>query len=249
MTFAEIRSAVGRKCSLVDGSGSFVDGLVSEADVLALANARWKELHLRFADKFPEGMTLEFTKNLVDDQEDYEIQEATAIDDRLVYVGIKYDSTATYFTRVRRRPYTKLNEANTDSTIYSQTSPFYMVVPTRETAAEGSSQQALTPTIRLRPIPDANVTNGLFVRFIELPENMVLDSDTPYTLHPLMHSLIVDYVVADVWEIKRDWANSNEALNRATMNEKNFWASYQPTTMDEPVRYDVGKTWNPYNGR
>lgn len=249
MTFADIREAVGRKCSLVDSSGAFVDGLVSEADVLALSNIRWRELHTKFSEKFPDGLDLEFTKDLVDGTELYEVNEATADDDSLTYVAVKYATSDTFYTRAKRARYKTLKRYDTDSSKFSTTNPYYAMVPSRQDAEVGSSQQAIKAAFILRPIPDANVTDGLLVKFVEEPEPMVIDADTPYTLPKGMHSVLVDYVVADVWEIKRDWANSNEAMNRAVMNEKAFFANYQPTSMDEPVRIDPGKTWDPYSGR
>ena len=249
MTLLEIQTNVGRKCSLIDGSDNFVDGLVTAADITALANIRWRELHVKYTDRFPDDSTLEIYKNLVEDQADYELSETGIEEYILPYVGIKYASTDEYYTKVRRSRYNKLNKTSTRTDTYSQTSPFYMEVPSRQDAVGSSSQQHIKKAVRLRPIPDAAITDGLLIKMVEMPAKMAIDDDVPYTLPEAAHSLIVSFVVSDVWEIKRDWANSNEAINRAYAQDKHFFSNYQPTTADRPVTFDIGKTFDPYAGR
>ena len=249
MTLSEIQSDVGRKCSLLDSSGNFVDGLVSASDVTALANTRWKQLHVKYAERFPDEITIPIIKNLTADSGDYEISETGFTEFLTTYVGIKYDTTDTVFTRARKTRYKAVHKNDTDETGLSQSTPYYMEVPSRQDAVDPSTQQKIIKAIRIKPTPDTNVTNGLFIRAVELPVEMAQLTDEPYTLPLAAHSLIVDYVVADVWEIKRDWANSNEALNRAVMNDREFFQNYQPTSADEPVRMGVGKVFDPYGGR
>jgi hypothetical protein len=249
MKLSEIQEAVGRKCSLLDGSGNFVDGLVSAEDITALANLRWREIHVRFSDKFPDDLAIEVTLNLVKDQGDYEITGLNTSEYTLPYVGVKYSASDQYYRKVRRSRDDSLNKVDTDTRKFSTTAPFYSRVAESDSTPPGSAQVPINRLIRLRPIPDANVTAGLFLKVIEMPAFMEIGNDTPYTLPEAAHSLIVDFVVADVWEIKRDWTNSNEALNRAMLSDKLFFQNYQPTTADIPVRISPGKGFNPYRGR
>jgi len=242
MTLDEIRKSVGRKCSLLDSSGDFVDGLVLEADLTEMANERWKYLHLKYANKYPQALTIERTEDLVEDQSIYSINSATSTEMDLVYVGVMYDTTDEYYKRVMPLGHKRLFGNNTDTSDFEQTSPYYYVLPgTLGDGDEHISERA----INLVPTPDTDVTDGLLLRFIEVPSDMVDDSDTPYTLPTLMHQLIIDYMVADVWQIKRDWANSNEAMGRATYNEARFFEEHQPTSSDQPIRFDAGKRFTP----
>lgn len=242
MTLDDIRKSVGRKCSLLDGSGNFVDGLVLEADLTAMANERWKYLHLKYANKFPEALTSTVYKDLVSGTSTYELSTTDLEEFDLLYVGIKYASTDDYYTRVIPRSHKLLFKGSTDTTGFSKFSPYYYIVPSPIVAPEVHLK---TRSLELVPVPDAAVTDGLMYRIVELPAAMSEDSDTPYTLPSVMHDLIVDYMVADVWQIKRDWANSNEAMGRATYNERRFFDEYQITSSDMPVKIDIGKRFTP----
>jgi hypothetical protein len=242
MTLDQIRKAVGRQCSLLDGSGNFVDGLVLEADLTALANERWKFLHLKFANKYPEAITIPLNADLVEDQSQYVLNADGYTEFDLVYVGIMYDTDSEYYTRVRPRSFKVINKDSTDTSGHSQLTPYYYPVAAE---LEGDEEYITKRAIEIVPAPDTAVTDGLLYHIIEMPADMEEDDDIPYTLPAIMHSLIVDYMVADVWQIKRDWANSNEAMGRASYNEKRFFDEYQVTSSDMPVRLDIGKRFTP----
>jgi hypothetical protein len=242
MTLKEIRDAVGRKCSLLDSQGVFIDGLVLEADLTAMANERWKYLHLKYANKFPQALTIERYEDLVEDQAIYSIGTTGSEEMDLTYVGIIYDSDDDYYKRVMPLGHKRLHKEDTDTSGFQQSSPYYYVVPGE--LGEGETHIS-ERAIQLVPVPDESVTNGLFLRYVAVPVDMEAETDTPYSLPSLMHQLIVDYMVADVWQIKRDWANSNEAMGRATYNEKRFFDEHQPSSSDQPVRIDAGKRFRP----
>lgn len=244
MTLDNIRKSVGRKCSLLDSTGAFVDGLVLEADLTEMANERWRYLHLKFANKFPEALTVESKLDLVEDQHTYDLTAITtgAEEMDLQYVGIMYDTSDEHYTRVLPRHYKRLFKNDTDLTAFQQSNPYYAIVP-KMAAADGDEVEGRS--IRIVPTPDTAVTDGLLMRIVETPVAMSGNDDTPYTLPSIMHELIVDYMVADVWQIKRDWANSNEAMGRATYNERRFFDEYQVSSSDQPVTIDVGKRFRP----
>lgn len=244
MTLDNIRKSVGRKCSLLDSTGTFVDGLVLEADLTEMANERWRYLHLKFANKFPEALTVESTLDLVEDQHTYDITAITtgAEEMDISYVGIMFDTDDEHYTRVLPKNYKRLFKDDTDLTLFQQSNPYYAIVP-KMPAAAGDEIEGRS--IRIVPTPDTAVTDGLLMKIVETPVDMSATDDTPYTLPNMMHELIVDYMVADVWQIKRDWANSNEAMARAGYNERRFFEEYQVSSSDQPVRIDAGKRFTP----
>lgn len=242
MTLDEMRKDVGRLCSLLDSSGNFVDGLVLEADLTALINRRWKYLHLKFANKFPEAITIDLYADLVEDQASYAIDTDDIKDFDVTHVGIKYSSDDDYYTTVKPRGKRLIQKESTDLTGYQKTKPYYYFIPT----PLGNGETHISSrSINIVPTPDADVTDGLMYSLVEMPADMELDADTPYTLPSIMHTLIIDFVVADVWQIKRDWQNSNEAMGRAGYNEKRFFDQYQPSSSDLPITIDVGKRFTP----
>ena len=242
MTLNDIRLSVGRKCSLLDNAGNFIDGLLLEGDLTAMANERWRYLHLKYANKFPEALTIEVVRDLVEDQSLYEIDTASGSEIDLSYVGIKYRDDEDYYKRVLPRGYKSLNKLDLDPRRFHMSRPFYYIARPEgipHVTFEGGRAIYIVPT------PDETITDGLFYRITELPPAMTGPTDTPYTLPTVMHDLIVDFMVADVWQVKRDWSNSNEALNRAAYNERRFFEEYQISSADEPVVWDTGKTFNP----
>lgn len=242
MTLDEIRKSVGRKCSLLDSSGNFVDGLILKSDLTAMANERWRYLHLKYANKFPEALTVDAYQDLVANQSKYSLDVDTQKEFDLLYVGVKYSPTDSYYIRAIPKSYKQLFTNTTDTSRYNASSPSYFIVPG---SAEAPATNIEGRAIQLVPTPSEAVTDGLFYRIVEMPVDMVEDTDTPYTLPSIMHELIVDYMVADVWQIKRDWANSNEAMGRATYNERRFFDEYQISSSDQPVRISIGKRFTP----
>jgi len=242
MTLNDIRKSTGRKCSLLDGSGNFVDGLILEADLTAMANERWRYLHLKYANKYPEALTLEVVKDLEDGVSTYALDAGETSEFDLVYVGIKYSESDDYYKRVIPRSYKTLFKRDTDVSKFHTSSPYYYFTPTPLGEEE---THVSTRSIGILPVPDGNVTGGLMYKIVSLPEPMTEPTDVPYTLPSIMHELIVDYMVADVWQIKRDWANSNEAMGRATYNEKRFFDEYQVSSSDLPMKMEIGKRFTP----
>ncbi len=240
MNLSEIRLSVGRKCSLLDSQGNFVDGLVLVADLTALANERWRYLHLKYANKFPEALTMEVTRDLEEDVSLYNIDTDDEKEFDLTYVGVKYRENEDYYKRAVPRGFKTLHKRDMDPSKFHMSKPFYYITrPEHEGTFTGGRALYLVPT------PDETITNGLFYRITEMPPKMVDGTDIPYTLPTVMHDLIVDYMVADVWQIKRDWSNSNEAMGRAAYNERRFFDEYQISSADEPVMLDIEKVWSP----
>ena len=53
MQLSEINLKIGRKCQLIDSSGNFVDGNVTEVDCTSFVNDRYRQLYLKLTRKFP----------------------------------------------------------------------------------------------------------------------------------------------------------------------------------------------------
>ena len=236
MELSAIDLKVGRKCQLVDSSGTFVDGNVTETDVISFVNDRYRQLFLKLVDKYPYLGQYSESVNLVEDQEFYSFEDLTL--DYLVvnYVGIKYASTDTDFTKVTRKEKNILFKANTSKTNYDKTHPYYNF------SRDSDGDVGIT----ISPTPDAAVTDGLYIEYVYLPTNLETSGESPI-IPELLQDVMISYVVADVWEAKRDWANSNQAINRAMLLEKEFFENYNPKTSDTPARYGINKSFNPFD--
>lgn len=236
MNLAEINLKAGRKTQLINSSNAFVDGNVTEADCTSFANDRYRQLYIKFANKFPEYGQYNESLNLVEDTSFYAFSGLTL--DMLVlnYVGIKYSSTDENYTTVKRREGNLLFKSNTDTTRFDKKHPYFKFTN------DPASGFGLT----IMPTPDANVTDGLYVEYVILPEELSADEDIP-NLPEGLQDVLVAYMIADIWETKRDWSNSNQALNRAKDLDKEFFENYKPKTSMTPVRIGIGKSFNPFN--
>jgi hypothetical protein len=236
MTLENANLKVGRKCQLVNSSGTFVDGNVTEDDVTSFQNDRCRQLYLKLIDKYPFLGQYEESIDLVEDQEFYSFGDLT--EDLLVpgFVGIKYTSTDEDYTRVLRRERNRLFKTSTSKTNYDKSKPWYTF--SRDTSGNLG--------IKLTPTPDAAVTDGLYFEYVILPDDLSSSGET-FITPELLQDVQIAYVIADVWEAKRDWSNSNQALNRALLLEREFFENYNPKTSDTPARFSIGKTFNPFN--
>ncbi len=236
MKLGAINLKIGRKTQLVNSSGTFVDGNVTEADCTSFVNDRYRQLYLKFANKFPEYGQYNEPLDIEEDTAFYAFSGLSK--DMLVlnYVGIKYSSSDENYTTVKRREGNLLFKNNTDTTRFDKSAPYFKY--TNDTT-DGFG-------ITIMPTPDSDVTSGLYVEYVILPDELSGVGDVP-NLPDGLQDVLVAYVIADVWETKRDWSNSNQALNRAKDLDKEFFDNYKPKTSLTPVRYGIGKSFNPFN--
>jgi len=235
MTLGNANLKVGRKCQLVDSSGVFVDGNVTEADVTSFQNDRHRQLYLKLIDKYPFLGQYQEPIDLVANQEFYSFDDLTV--DLLVpnYVGIKYASTDTDYTRVLRKEHNRLFRYSTSKDNLDKSHPSY-VFSMNTTGDWG---------ITISPTPDAAVTDGLYIEYVLLPADLTGSGQT-FSTPELLQDVQIAYVIADVWEAKRDWGNSNQALNRAMLLENEFFTNFNPKASDTPAKMGINKSFNPF---
>jgi len=236
MNLEEINLKIGRKTQLIDSSGNFVDGNVNKADCTSFVNDRYRQLYLKFANKFPEYGQYHEYLDITANTSLYLFNNLT--EDMLVlnYVGIKYSSTDDKYTTVKRREANLLFKNNMDPTKFNKETPYFRF-----------SRDAIGGLgITILPTPTENVPNGLYVEYVILPEELSGNNDVP-NIPEGLQDVLVAYAIADVWETKRDWSNSNQALNRAKDLDKEFFDNYKPKSSMTPVRYGIGKSFNPFN--
>jgi len=236
MTLGNASLKVGIKCQLTDSSGNFVDGNVTASNVYSFLNDRHRQLYLKLISKFPFLGELNEELDLEDGESFYSFEDLT--EDLLVpsYLGIKYASTDTDYTRVLRKERGLLFKRNTSETNYDKSKPWYTF--TRNATGELG--------IQITPTPDADVTDGLYFEYVLLPEDLSGVDDT-FSIPEGLQDVMVAYAIADTWETKRDWGNSNQALNRALLLENEFFANYNPKASDTPVKIGIGKSYNPFS--
>jgi hypothetical protein len=235
MNLKVINLKIGRKTQLINSSGEFVDGNVTEEDCTSFVNDRYRQMYLKFANKFPEYGQYSEAIDTVAKKSFYAFGDFT--EDMLVlnYVGIKYSSSDENYTAIKRREANLLFKENTDTKKFSKTSPYFRV----------SRDNTKGLGITIMPTPSKSVTDGLYVEYVILPEALSADDMVP-NLPDGLQDVVVAYSIADVWETKRDWSNSNQALNRAKDLDMEFFENYQPKSSLGPAKFGIDKSFNPY---
>ncbi len=244
MTLSEMRTFIGIKTAIMSTSGTFVDNLVTATELTTLINVRAKELFWKLAEQHQDHFTTTTTLNLVDGTDTYVFGEDSGDDLSSVYnisyVGIKYASTDTVFTRVERSTYKALFPDSTDSSSYLKTEPYYY----KGTTVGGDNSKSRR-SLTLVPTPDASVTGGLKLKYTKEIEALSADSDYFETLPPTSHHLIALAVIPDVWEIKGDMTMSDKTYNRYLQSENDFLTTYQPNASDDPIVVQPYRKFNP----
>ena len=239
MQLQTIQLKVGRKTQLLNSSGAFIDGLITAADVTSFINDRGREWFLKIQNIFPWRNSYTEYPNTVAAQTFYKFSGFTKDVVTINAMGIKYSSTDTDYTMLTKKPFKSIFQTSTSEDVTSETSPYY-VEDKDTTGALG---------VNIYPTPSTSVTNGLMVKYTYMPVDLSISSDEFEELPELLMETLIEYVVADVWEAKRDWANSNQALNRAILLESKFFENYDPQSSDTPARFYPNKTFNPFKGR
>jgi hypothetical protein len=242
MTFLEIKTQVARKCGLLNYAGAYVDGMVSETDLEDLINTRYREMFVQIAEKYPYMFEVEGIFDTVASQAQYTLSGDASDIYELKYVGIKFNSTDTDYSEVDRIEFDIAHPDKINTDLFSEANPKYY-----RTAAKSSVDGALTDSIVFLPVPATTVTNGGYIRYLETPAKMTSDTHTPSMLPLTAHSLLVEKVIPDIWEIKGDWARSDKALNRFIFDEERFYKDYQPIASGKPARVQLNRVFNPFN--
>lgn len=242
MTLLELKQFVGLKTAILSNAGAYVDGMVHEADLVTFINIRRQELFMKFAERYPTHYEQKAYADLEAGIDEYTIngQALDFLDIR--YVGLKYSTSDTVYTRARQLDYRLLQPTNTDTTGFATSNPKYEFTMLKElNPVNGLIEERRA--ILLRPIPTVAVTDGLYLRYVEIPTDMSIDTHSPTDMPTVAHSIIALYAIADVWETKGDWVKSEKAMNRAVYKEKEFFENYQPAASDEPVTVQLTRTY------
>jgi len=147
---------------------------------------------------------------------------------------LKYDSTMQDYVRARAGDERSLRDHDSFSANYAVTDPQYyrtMVKQNPKRSVRG---------LGILPVPTQDFDNGGYIRYVETPAKLELDTDTPYQLPEVAHILIPMAVISDVWEAKGDWSKAERAFNRYLYQEDEFLKSYQPQSSDRPVATHFG---------
>lgn len=239
MTWANIKKYAAIKTALINRAGTYVDGLVSDSDLDFFLYERYKDLFMKFAEKFPEHYETVSYANTTANVNKYIIGGDAGDHLEFRWVGLKYNSSANEYTRCTRVDRDYLFQTNDSDDTLSQTRPFYMLV-----AAKEGEEQATKRAIEFWPKPTATVTNGIKLIYVEIPQQPQ-DEDSLTAIPSTAHSLLSNYLQVDIWDTKGDSNKAERALNRAMAAEEKFFENYQPKASDRPAHWIPDKIFNP----
>lgn len=241
MTNAEIKSYVGSKTNLVNSLGQIIDGLITDNILQTFINTQYKSLYYEFVESFPELYEVEAKIDLTSGQFLYAFKNDVSDAFTVRWLGAKFSSTDTKYTRLRRKDYRQIIPNDDDISAFVTANPFYSF-----TSEKDGVSGKLTQAIRITPTPTATVTEGLKMIYTEEPQLMINPNDTPYTIPEKAHILIAMAVISDIWETKGDWPKSERTMNRFLQKKKEFFDNWMPLASDEPAYFTPDRSFNPF---
>jgi hypothetical protein len=185
MTFEELKNDLGSMINQVDDSGDFVSTFVTETEAERWLNFAYQDVYKWYATANRDRFTIPAYANTVEDQDVYTFGGDATDLLAIAWVGIKYDSTDDDYTRVE-----KLNKADAFDTGFEkwgQTNPKYFEV---QLYNEVTTNYELGIEFPEECVPDASVTNGLKIMYVERPEEMSATTDLPQKLPEELHKYI-----------------------------------------------------------
>jgi hypothetical protein len=240
ITLGEVKVFIATQTAMLNDRGDFVDMLVTEGDLVNIINMVYRKLVLTFSSKFPEHYMVTAYDNLVSGQHKYTLEGN--ITDLIVidYVGMKYKSTDTSYTRCKPSTFKKLFPNNTDVTSYGQGTARYY----KETQ-KSIKPVKLIKSLGIVPVPTENITSGLMVKYIEMPDRIADDADEFYSIPLSAIDLLGEMAIPYVWGAKQDFVRRDKATTIAEKAEIRFFSDYQPDASDEPIVTELSRSFIP----
>lgn len=186
MTFLELRNDLGSLINQTDDSGVFVSTFITTAEANRWLNEAFQEVYKNYSLANRGRFGIEATANTVEDQDVYtfggDANDLLAI----TWVGIKYKAADERHTRAENLDQPKAFQSGHEK--WSKANPAYFE---RQIYNESSGHYELGVQFPEDCIPDASVTNGLKVMYLERPPKMENDTDIPEKLPKELHDMIV----------------------------------------------------------
>jgi hypothetical protein len=155
----------------------------------------------------------------------------------IVSLGIKYNSTDTFFTRAKPLSYPDTVIVGNES--FAEGAPVYYRITKKVSGVP-------TAGIQIDPEPESDVTSGLQITYLERPAHMSEETDTPYRVPKELHKWIVTGASVNCF-IKLDQDSRAERMqNRFDKKMAEFMITNQETTSDgvkriKPTRRSINK--------
>lgn len=138
--------------------------------------------------------------------------------EHITWVGVKYDTTDTYYTKCDYKPYNKIYEHGGET--YAESDPKWCM-----TSKKVSS--VLTTAIVIVPEAEENIANGIYMRYAELPSAMSSDTDTPRL--PGNHAVLWMGGVADAYRKLREFDKAKEWESKYQLARQELVMNYPLT--------------------
>jgi hypothetical protein len=187
MQLSEIRNNLGSLIDQVDDSGEFVAGHITQNEADDWINQAYERVYMRYVRDNKERFVRESYANTVANQAKYAFDSEA--DDLLgiTWLGIKYSSTDDDYLHIKPADFPDIMLSGYEEV--SETDPLYY----RESVYDSDSD-TYTPGFRLAAgcVPEESVSNGLRLRYIERPNHLDSDTDTPQKIPSEFHQLLVD---------------------------------------------------------
>ena len=225
MTLEQLRNDLGSVINQTDSSGDFTSTIITSTEADRWLNQAFEEVYMRYAMANRVKFQRESYADTVADQDTYTFGGDATDLLGILWLGVKYASTDDDYTRARPMSYPDV--MLTGSEERTQTSPVYF--RTSEVVS-GATVDGIK--FAEGSVPDAAVTDGLKLLYIERPATLSDDADEPDKIPPELDKYIV-YGAAEKCFLKM------EQDSRASEFEQRFSAGIRSfVTEDQASRSD-----------
>lgn len=185
MTFEDLKNDFGSLINQVDDSGDFVSSFITEQEAEKWLNFFYQDVYKWYATANRDRFTTTGFANTVEDQAIYTFGGEAVDLLAIAWVGIRYEADDKEYRRVE-----KANKADYFDTGFEKATRLNPVYFEKQIFNTSSDNYELGVEFPEDCVPDASVTRGLKVMYIERPPEMEEDAHIPQKLPTELHKYI-----------------------------------------------------------
>ena len=226
MTLEEIRNDVGSKINQYDETtDAFIPGFVTQAEVDRWINQSFEDIYKWYALANKGRFSVPATADTIQDEAVYafggDAEDLLAVE----YVGIKRTTTDDDYTTVY--PLDPIDFYLVGKEKIPVTAPRYFE---RQILNTATGNYTLAIEFPADCIPEASVTEGLKIRYIERPPLMTSDTHIPEKLPRELHKLLVMGAAIPAFEKMGEMEYAHYFNRELNSKIKSFFTQEQSTT-------------------
>lgn len=222
MTFDTMRNDLGSLINQVDSSGVFSSTIITTTEADRWLNQAYEEVYMWYALANRVAFQQEATLDLSDGVSDYTFGGDATDVLAVLWLGLKYSATDTYYRRAVPRSYPDTLLIGNET--FDTGAPVYYRVTKKVSGTPING-------IKIDPAPTDDVTTGLKIMYLERPA-VLTGSNTPTRIPSELHKWIVLGASVNCFTKLEQDSRAERMQNRFDKKMAEFMATHQVTSSD-----------------